>query len=191
MPTAIAKLESVSPYSQSRYLLDKKEKNEDYDTFEQRIWRERAHIVKSGPEAGHVYIPPMAFKQAIDSAAKYASIKKKGQATYTKHFVSGVLCMDPVVLPLKKDDLDYYAGPMSSTGEKGKSGGSVVVRIYPVIPDWKAEVTFHILDDEINPDVFKQVLEISGRNIGIGRFRPQNGGFNGRYVVKDVKWVKD
>lgn len=188
MPTATATLESVSPYSQSRFLLDKREKNEDWDAYEKRIWRDRAHVVKGGPQDGHVFIPPMAFKQAVDSAAKYASIKKKGQATYTKHFVSGVLCMDPLVLPIKAADLDYYAGPMSSTGEKGKSGGSVVVRIYPVVNEWKGKQVFHILDDEINPDVFRQVLEIAGRNIGIGRFRPQNGGFNGRFVVKEIDW---
>lgn len=191
MPTAIATLKSVSPYSQSRYLLDKKASNEDYDAFEQRIWRQRAHVMGKGPDEGKVFIPPMSFKQSLDSAAKYASIKKKGSATYTKHFVSGVICMDPLVLPLTRDELDYFAGPMSSTGEKGKSGGSVVTRIYPVIPEWSGDVTFHIIDDELNPKIFRQVLEIAGRNIGIGRFRPQNGGFNGRWTVEDVKWVKD
>jgi hypothetical protein len=191
MPTAIAHLKSVSQYSQSRYLLAKKDKNEDYDQFEQRIWRDRAHIVEAGPDAGKVFIPPMAFKQALDSAAKYSPVKKKGQATYTKHFLSGVLCMEPLVLPMTKDDLSYYAGPMSSTGEKGKSGGSVVIRIYPIVPEWEGDVTFHVIDDTLHKDVFLSTLEVAGKNIGIGRFRPQNGGFNGRFVVESFDWKSD
>lgn len=191
MPTAIATLRSVSPYSQSRYLLESKEKNESHDDFEKRIWREKAHTIKTGPDKGKVCIPPMAFKQALDSAAKYAGIQVpgKGKATFTKHFLSGVLVADPLVLPIDKDDLDHYAGPMSSTGEKGKSGGKVVIRIFPQVNEWEGDVTFHIIDDVITPDVFRQVCEIAGRNIGIGRFRPQNGGFNGRWEVMNVKWI--
>jgi hypothetical protein len=188
MPTAIAKLKSVSPYSASRYLLTSKEKNESHDDYEKRIWPERAHYDKKTEQ---VYIPPMAFKQSLDSAAKYAGLQVtgKGKATFTKHFLSGVLVVDPVFVGVKKSELDYYAGPMSSTGEKGKSGGKVVIRIYPMVNEWSAEVEFHIIDDVITPDVFKQVAEIAGRNIGIGRFRPQNGGFNGRFTVESVKWI--
>ena len=187
MPTAIATIKSVSPYSSSRYLLESKDKNESHDDFEKRIWRERSHFDK---KSGEVYIPPMAFKQSLDTAAKYAGIQVpgKGKATFTKHFTSGVLVMDPLYLGITKEDLDHYAGPMSSTGEKGKSGGKVVIRIYPMVNEWAGDVTFEILDDVITPDVFRQVLEIAGRNIGIGRFRPQNGGFNGRFTVEGVKW---
>jgi hypothetical protein len=173
-------------------MVDKKA-NETHEEYEKRTWRDRAHTVNTGPNKDHIYIPPMAFKQSVDSAAKYASIQVpgKGKATYTKHFTSGVLVMDPLVLPVKKEDVDHYAGPMSSTGEKGKSGGKVVIRIYPQINEWSGDVTFHILDDVITPDVFKRVLELAGRNIGIGRFRPQNGGFNGRFTVDSVKWIED
>ena len=190
MPIATAQLKSVSPYSQSRYILADKQANEAHDEYEKRTWREKAHVMKAGPDAGQVYIPPMAFKQSLDSAAKYASIQipGKGKATYTKHFTSGVLVVDPLVLPVRQEELDHYAGPMSSTGEKGKSGGKVVIRIFPMVNEWAGKVEFHILDDVITPEVFGRVLDIAGRNIGIGRFRPQNGGFNGRFVVEGVDW---
>ena len=191
MPTAIVKLKSVSPYSQSRYLLESRGSNEAPDDFEKRIWRDRAHVMEVGPDKGKVFIPPMAFKQSLDAGAKYASIQipGKGKATYTKHTKSGVLVSEPLVLPIKKEDLAYYAGPMSSTGEKGGAGGKVVIRIYPMILEWEGEVTYHILDEVITPAAFEQMLTVAGRNIGIGRFRPQNGGFNGRYSVEKVDWV--
>ena len=133
MPLAIAKLKSVSAYSASRYLLESKASNESHDDFEKRIWREKAHVVKTGPQAGKVYIPPMAFKQAMESAAKYASIAipGKGKATYTKHFLSGVIVAEPLILPVSKDDLDYYAGPMSSTAASDSSDCEAISSMVP------------------------------------------------------------
>jgi hypothetical protein len=49
-------------------------------------------------------------------------------------------------------------------------------------------VTFHILDDVISPDVFEQHLKDAGNFIGIGRFRPRNNGYYGRFSVKSIKW---
>lgn len=178
-----------SPLSFSRPVQSKRNTGEQHDDFEERTWRERIHV----DEHGVAFIPPMAIKNCLSDVAKYLSesVPGKGKATYTKHFTSGVLVADPVVLPVLKDDLDSYAGPMSSTGEKGKSGGRVVIRIFPIVNEWSGDVAFHILDEVITPDIFRQVVEIAGRNIGIGRFRPQNGGFNGRWTVEDVKWVND
>ena len=52
-------------------------------------WRERLHVNSDG----YVFIPPMAFKNCISEIAKYRSDKIPGKrnATYTKHFESGVL----------------------------------------------------------------------------------------------------
>jgi len=190
MNLVTAHLQSVSSYSQSRYLVEKKQPNEDYEDYEKRVWRDRAHTVLSGPDKGKVFIPPAAIKQAIDSAAKYLSIQVpgKGKTTYTKHFVSGVMCVKPIVLPITREDLDYFAGPMSAKGEKGKAGGSVVVRMYPMIHEWAGEVELHIFDNVITKDVLRQVLETAGLNIGIGRYRPQNGGYNGRFEVTSIDW---
>ncbi len=56
-------------------------------------------------------------------------------------------------------------------------------------PEWKGEVTFHILDETVTEEVFKLHLEEGGKFIGIGRFRPQNNGFYGRFKVNEMVWV--
>ena len=50
------------------------------------------------------------------------------------------------------------------------------------------EVSYYILDDTITEPVFEQVIHESGNFIGIGRFRPENGGYYGRYVVDSITW---
>ena len=72
-----------------------------------------------------------------------------------------------------------------------RGSGKRVWRLFPRIDKWKADVEFHVYDDLITKDVFEQVLGESGRFIGIGRFRPQNGGWYGRYAVEKVKWSQE
>lgn len=184
MHTAVVKLKSISPYSQSRYHSTDKLNKEIPRDYENRTWRDRLHTNKDG----NVYIPPMCFKNALSEAAKYLSIQipGKGKATYTKHFEAGVLVMEPLVLPIKKDKVDGEWFFVPSDGRRG--GGSRVEKCFPVIHEWEGDVTFHILDDTITEDVFLKHLEGAGQFIGVGRFRPRNNGFYGRFSVEKVKW---
>ena len=184
MKTAICELESISAYSQSKFYETEKLNKERPDDYEARTWRDRLHVT---PE-GLVYIPPMAFKNCLSSVAKYLSIQipGKGKSTFTKHIEAGVLVTDSLVLPIKKEDVagEWYFVP--SDGKRG--GGKRVKKCFPVIPSWKGKVSFFILDETITEEIFKLHLEESGKFIGIGRFRPQNNGFYGRFKVNDIVW---
>lgn len=188
MKTATAKLRSVSPYSQSRHVsadefpLFDKESKADY---EKRSWRERCHVNADG----NLYIPPMAFKNCVAEAAKYLSIQipGKGKATYTKHVESGVLVVDPLPLPISKADVEGEWLFLPSDGIRGS--GKRVDKCYPVIRQWAGDVTFLIFDDTVTKDVFEHILKEAGKFIGIGRFRPRNNGFYGRFDVESVRWA--
>lgn len=184
MRIAVAHLVGVSPYSQSRAHETEKLPRETADAFEVRTWREKLHYNKEG----NVFLPPMAFKQSLDAAAKMLGrqIPGKGKATYTKFFQSGVLCVDPPVLPVKKDDVRGERIHANADGVRGS--GKRVWRTFPVIDDWEAKVKFHVLASEITQDVFEEHLRQAGAFVGLGRFRPQNGGYYGRFDVKDVSW---
>lgn len=187
MKIFMASLESSGPYSQSKPYergvphLDK----ETHDAYENRTWRERCHSL----EDGKVFIPGQSFKESIAAAAAYLSMKipGKNRQTYTKHFLSGVLVSDGLKLDLKKDKVDGEWLYLNADGRKG--GKTRVWRCMPRILKWKGDVAYHILDELITLDIFRYHLEQSGSFIGIGRFRPQNGGSYGRYAVKEVTEV--
>ena len=186
MIIATVELEGISPYSQSKHHTTKKNERELPKDYEERTWRERMHVNKDG----YVFIPPMAFKNCVAEIAKFLSVQipGKGKSTYTKHFEAGILVTEEVVLAFKKADVQGEWLFLPSDGKRGS--GTRVDKCYPVIPEWKASVTFYILDEIITKDVFEDHLSKAGQFIGIGRFRPRNNGFYGRFRVLKVNWQK-
>lgn len=184
MKSVIASLKSVSPYTQSRFHNTPKIEKEGHDDYEQRTWRDRCHVDKKGM----IYIPPMAFKNCVAEAAKYLSIKipGKGTSTYTKHFEAGVMVMDPVPLGVRKADAEGLTLFVPSNGVRG--GGKRVLKTFPTIAEWAANVQFYILDDTITEEVFAYHLEQAGKFIGVGSFRPRNNSFHGRFEVLEIVW---
>ena len=184
MKTATVQLRGVSPYSQSKHYQTEKLQKESAKDYEARTWRDRMHAT----DDGHVFIPPMSFKNCLSEAAKFLSIQipGKGKSTYTKHIEAGVLVTDALVLDVKKDEVPGEWLFVPADGVRGS--GKRVEKCFPVIHEWKGEVTFHILDETVTEDVFKNILEQAGAFIGIGRFRPRNNGFYGRFKVESVKW---
>lgn len=184
MHTATAHLRSISPYSQGKYhnleSLDKEAK----DDYERRTWKGRLHV----NEEGNVVIPPMAFKNMLSEAARYLGIQipGKGKSTYTKHFEAGVMVVEPMVLPVNGEDVQ---GEWLYVPSDGKRGGSKrVMRCFPIIHSWSGTVAIHVLDDTITKDVLLDHLQQGGQFIGIGRFRPRNNGYYGRFEVSKLEW---
>jgi hypothetical protein len=188
MKTFVATLKSTSPLSFGRYYaqdVPKKDKESAAD-YEERTWRNRLHVA----EDGRVFIPPFAFKNCLDSAAKYLGhqIPGKGKARYTKHFVSGVLVMDPLVLPMKQNEVK---GEWRYVPADGMPGGSKrVMRRFPLVPQWEGRVEIHVLDDTITSEVLEDHLVQAGQFIGVGSFRPQNRGIYGRFKLVSLKETK-
>lgn len=186
MKLATCTLESQSPYQPSRAYSHEieKENRETADAYEDRTWRNKCHTMPDGK----VFIPPMAFKMAVDKAAKLLGrqIPGKGKSTYTKFFLSGVLVMDPIVLPYTKDDAAKDRIYCNADGVRGS--GKRVWRNFPRFDTWKADIPFHVLADEVTKDVFEEHLVQAGAFVGIGRFRPENGGFYGRFKVNKIAW---
>lgn len=186
MKQAEAHLKSISPYSCSKFHQTEKLPKELHDDYERRTWRERCNYTQDG----HIFIPPMAFKKCVATAATFLKekIPGEGKATWTKHINSGILVLEGLVLPQIKDEVE---GEWFHVPSDGKAGGSTrVLKCFPVVREWEGTINFEILDDKLTEDVFKRHLVEAGKFIGVGRFRPERGGFYGRFVVQDMVWVE-
>ncbi|TAA54615.1 hypothetical protein [Shinella sp. JR1-6] len=187
MRIVIAHLKSATPYSQSAAIDPdhhpklEKESAADYDL---RLWKEKATY----DDAGTVCIPAMALKMSIDEAVKRLniSIPGRGKSTYTKFFVAGQICDGNVPIGVHKDKLQPITIWANADGVRGS--GKRVRRKFPYIPSWEGKAHFSILDEVIPNKVFEQALVEAGRLVGIGRFRPEKGGFNGRFTVERFEW---
>lgn len=186
MKTATVKIAGVSPYSQSRKVTEPKAERETNDDHERRTWRGRMHVVD-----GQVFIPPMAIKNCLDTAAKRLSIPipGKGKSTYTKVFEAGVMVMDPVPLGIAAADVPGEELFVPSDGIRGS--GKRVTKWFPRIDQWGGVATVIILDDIISKDVFARVLDYAGKLVGLGRFRPETRGYYGRFSAEITDWTED
>lgn len=187
MRICTAKLTSVTPYSQSKQVdpdVFKKLEKEDAGEFDKRLWREKATYDADGI----VCIPAMALKMAVDEAVKRLNvgIPGRGKSTYTKFFVAGQICDGDPSIGIHRDDLQYIDIWANSDGVRGS--GKRVRRRFPIIPSFEARARFAILDNVIPNKVFEQALIEAGRLVGIGRFRPEKGGFLGRFIASEFHW---
>jgi hypothetical protein len=185
MRSVKAHLESFTPYSQSRQHEMPKLDGETNDAHELRTWREKSNYNKDG----YVIIPAMALKQCLDAAAKKSGLQipGKGKSTYAKYFLADVICDEDVVLPVKRDQVESVRISANVDGVRGS--GKRVWKTFPVIAAWKAIATFTILDDTVTREIFEKVIKLGGASIGVGRFRPEKGGLNGRFKSTKFEWA--
>jgi hypothetical protein len=177
-----ANLSSVSPYSQSRYHDTEKQDRETADAYENRTWKNRLHVNGTGK----IFIPPMAFKNCLSECAKFMSVQipGKGKQTYTKHFEAGILIHEPVHIGISPDSVPGEWLFVPADGKRGS--GKRVKKCFPLIAEWAGELVIHVVDEIITRDVLLDHLVAAGSFIGIGRFRPRNNGYYGRFQVDDL-----
>lgn len=188
-----ARLKSVSPLSMSKALGEPKLPNESDDDYERRVWRERMHHDSDGM----VFIPPMSLLKPLQAAAQYGSLKIPGErsATYTKHFLQGIFCMEPIPLGVHIDDVPGEWLFLDANGKKGKGSSGRVFRCMPRIDHWEGTLVIHVVDEKVlhsHPEnkkitVLEHFLRLAGSTQGVGRFRPERGGFYGRFVVESFE----
>jgi hypothetical protein len=191
MPAAIVNfhIRGISPYSQSKPHLAERLPNEGHDDYRQRTWREFLHVL--GDE---VIITPSAIKNCLGEAAKFMNIgvPGKGKATYTKHIVAGTAVIKPIKTGIRATDVESETLFLPADGKRGS--GKRVWKTYPCLPEWGGDVEVIVLDEtslqtsrQTGNTVLQDIVEGAGQFVGIGRFRPLNNGYYGRFSVEGFK----
>ncbi len=113
-------------------------------------------------------------------------ITGQGQATWTGEFTSGIVLFEDIFLDIDPASVGYIDISAHVNGVRGS--GKRVTRRFPIVPSWKGTFDIHLLDPIITEDILAEMLEIAGLFIGVGRYRPENGGLNGRFHTTKIVW---
>lgn len=180
-------LASLSPYSQSRQHDEAMLEGEGRDAYDARTWRAKMNVAtRDGVPT--VVLPAHGLQQCFAAAAKYSKrqIPGQGKATWTKKFLAGLMIPEDPSLDI--DPATVTSVTISANADGVRGSGKRVVRRFPIINEWSATFDVYLLDPIITEDVFREMVEIAGMFIGIGRFRPENGGTNGRFRITALDW---
>jgi hypothetical protein len=186
-------IKGVTPYSQSKVYDVEREQGEGNDDYSRRTWRNYMHVTKDG----EVFIPPNAFKNCLSETAKYMNIgvPGKGKATYTKHFEAGVQVVKPILLGIKAKDVRCEKLFLPADGRRGS--GKRIWKYCPVMDSWGGLVEVIVLDETVlqtsrttGLTILEDVCRGAGQFVGLGRFRPRNNGFYGRFDVVRISEAK-
>jgi hypothetical protein len=179
MYRVIATTKGTAPLSQSRQHFSEKLDGESEHEYDKRTWREKLNY----DDKGICFLPAMALKKAMDTAASRLSIPDPDnrRAKLTKYFVSDVIPEGNMSLGIHKDKVQCVV----IGADRGE--GKRVPSHLPQMAEWGGICSFLVMEEKIKPAMFEKVFRTAGRSIGVGQFRPENGGLNGRFDVIKIK----
>jgi hypothetical protein len=177
----------IGPMSQSRKHTVEPLEGEAHDAFDKRTWKEKAHYVDVDG-VRYVSIPAHGLQQCLTAGAKHTGKKVPGRGSkqWGGIIEKGVAVPYDVVTSVREKDVKPFDGFMNADGRRGS--GTRVMRRFPMMYDWSAEATFWVIDPTITEAIFLEMLSAAGLFIGLGRFRPANGGSNGRFTPEILSW---
>ena len=125
---------------------------------------------------GVIYQPSTHIEMSLIDAGKKIKVKGQGKATYSKLFGS-MVSIEEFEIPHKKQDYEIFKCLVVIPSTKGR-----VMRYRPKFNEWVLE--FHVIfEEEIPKEVIKEALEIAGKYVGIGDWRPSKKGKFGKFQV--------
>lgn len=147
----------------------KNSKAKKEDDIESYVWRD---------DKNHLCIPGEYFRQSIIHAAKFKQDPRSPRKSAMDLFKAGVVTLSPLS-SLGKVDWDYLDTRRVTVQRAG------INRTRPAMKmGWKVNVDFQILTPEyIDPVLFQDVLNMAGRLVGVGDFRPTYG----RFMITNYK----
>ena len=196
LPRAVTvSLAGITPYSGGAAFQSEPLEGENAEAQDIRCWRERIHTNADG----QVFIPPRALKSALASIARHKGkkIKGRGNKTWGDAFERGIqpaglpedgLLFDAKGNPIMLNDVPMEVVYAYAQGHKSENE-SRVRRRFPTVPaGWTTKMRLLITDDSIDEKSFAEHLDAASLLIGLGRYRPENGGEYGLFNVKDISW---
>ena len=145
----------------------KNSKAKKEDNIESYVWRN---------DNNELCIPGEYFRQSIIHAAKFKQDPRSPRKSAMDLFKAGIVTLSPLS-SLGKVEWDYLDTRRVTVQRAG------INRTRPAMKQgWTVDVDFQILTPEyIDPYLFQDVLNMAGRMVGVGDFRPTYG----RFMIKN------
>lgn len=121
-------------------------------------------------EDGKIIQPAVMIEQAMNKTASSFKQKGAGKKTYKELFIGSVF--------VKPEGIVHKNQKWSVHKTAVRIGaGNRVARFRPVFKEWELTFQIEVMDDRIEEQTLKAILDEAGRTKGIGDWRPRFGRF--------------
>lgn len=149
------------------------------DAIEKKTREEQAEFSAYRiPDTRELYIPGTAIQRAFVNGAAYS--KGKGRSSLQK-VAAACLIVTSEYLGLGTDVFAIDSRPVVIQATKGR-----IMRHRPRLDSWKVSFGVDYDDSLLTAQQVRQIVDDSGKNVGLLDFRPATKGPFGRFVV--TRW---
>ena len=147
--------------------------------------RQQAEKKVYADEKGNLYIPGPNLFAAIIAAGKYHKAGKSKVTTTKSSLIPAGLAIQEIFLPLgtKKFEVDSRSVVIPATGGR-------VMCHRPRLDNWGLSFTLDIDTDVFSPALVRQLVDDTGKKVGLGDYRPDRKGPFGKFVVAEWKELR-
>jgi len=129
---------------------------------------------------GKLYQPATHLQGALIEAGKHKKVVGKGKSTYSK-IVGYAVEVNPFEIVHKKQKWEPFSILAVNPSTKGRN-----ILHRPMLREWELDFEITFDETEVNPSIMKELLDIAGRIVGIGDWRPAKKGRFGKFEV--ISW---
>ena len=138
-----------------------------------------ARLYKSA--SGEIIIPqPNVLRCIIDAGAFFKAGRTK-VTTQKSSLIPACLSVQGIELPLRASQWRVDERPVRIPATGGR-----ILCYRPIFDEWSVTFTVDLDTSEMTPKLLREILDKSGKAIGLGDFRPACKGPYGRFVV--TRW---
>jgi len=131
-------------------------------------------------DQGNLFLPTPAFRSALVGAAKGRRLGKTAATTIVKGATFAATERTTLIDPIGGKPLtDYDIDTRRAVVQR-----QAVLRSRPRLENWQAVVELEYDEEFIVESTLVELMEIAGRIIGVGDYRPEKSGPFGRFDVK-------
>lgn len=176
MKTIEVKVQGVSPLLQHRFPEEEQEKKTKKKSATSSDGNVEVCLYRL-PD-GTIYQPSTHILGALKAAGGRYQISGRGKMTFRNVIGGGAVVIEPDAIPHVFQKYEVDSRPVVNPSTRGR-----VVRKRPCFREWALSFKMLVDEAEIPLEVLKEILDVAGRSVGIGDFRPAKGGPFGRFMV--------
>lgn len=128
-------------------------------------------------DKGNTVLPAVYIKNCIVEASKQFKIIGKGKSTYSK-LVASTVDVEPFYIDLDTDKYEVFRISAVNPMTKGRM---IIER--PKYNKWSASFELILNDESVPISVMNEILEHSGKYVGVGDWRPEKKGMFGKFMI--------